>query len=140
MTLAFVKQPLTREVARHLRAATRKVPPLDGHRFLYTDLKELWATEDGEHLVLTHDLDPIWQYWHRSPTGGMALVCCRPTRIEAQRAAEAAVVTTVTAGKYVLAQQPGGRVIRVACRSEDPSIVRSIFDKLGYTTSVQVVA
>jgi hypothetical protein len=141
MTLHFNRQPLTREVARGLRAATRKVPALDGHRFIYTDLKELWATEDGIHLVLTHDSDPVYQYWYRPPEGTMELVCCTSTRQEAQAAAEAKAVPLppTPSGHYVLAWRPGGRTIRVACKSKDPSVMRGIFERLGYETNVEEI-
>lgn len=140
----FEKQPLTREVARGLRAATRKAVALDGHRFIYNDLKELWSSEDGAHLLCTHEGDVIWQYWHYPPEGTARLVCCFPTRREAEAAAALTVTGALPAkalpGIYLLAWSPGGRTIRVQCRSGDPSIQQGIFERLGYETSIEEVA
>ena len=69
MTLGFAKQPLTRYVARGMRAAT-KGRELDGHRFTFTDLKELYISDDEHHVVATHAKDPVWQYWLDTPNGG----------------------------------------------------------------------
>lgn len=140
-TLEWVKQPLTREIARGLRAATRKITPIDGHRFRFTDLKELWSA-DNEHFVCTHDEDRVWQYYHRSPDGGVQLICCVKTRRQAQAAAETTQnpPSSTPSGTYVLAWQPGGRIIRVTCHSGDPSVQQGIFQRLGYETSVEQVA
>jgi hypothetical protein len=140
-TLEWEKQPLTREVARGLRAATRKMVAHGGHRFNYSDLKELWSAR-GEHFVCTHDTDPVWQYYHRSPEGTVQLICCVQTRQEAQTTAEIKHDPTppIPSGTYVLAWRPGGRTIRVACRSGDPSIQEGIFQRLGYETTVEKVA
>lgn len=141
MILTWTPQPLTREVARGLRAATRKSSGLDGHRFSFNDLKELWRAEEGDHIVLTHDADPVWQRWGTTPEGGWQLKSCHSSRQEAQRAAEQCETTLASPpeGIYILAWRPGGRTIRVQCRSNDPQIMREIFENLGYQTNVEAV-
>jgi hypothetical protein len=62
--MEFEKQPLTKSVARALRAGTRR-QEFDGHRFAYPDLKELWVSDDKIHVLCTHDHDKAWQYWHQ---------------------------------------------------------------------------
>jgi hypothetical protein len=143
MTLTWTNQPLTRELARGLRAATRKTPHLDGHRFTYTDLKELHSAQGGTHLVLTHDADPVWQYWHRPPEGGIQFVCYG-TRKQCYEAAEVRAAEIqpdiYPPGTYLIAWRPGGRTIRVPCLSKDPSTLAKIFEDLGYETNVEAVA
>lgn len=139
--LTWTQQPLTREVARGLRAATRKSPGLDGHRFSYNDLKELWKAEEGGHLVLTHDADPVWQHWATTPDGGWQLTGYYADREAAKAAAEAAPISAATPqGRYVLAWRPGGRTIRVRCQTHDPVPLQGIFQRLGYETNVEDVA
>lgn len=142
MTLGFSKQPLTRTVARGMRAAT-KGKELDGHRFSYNNLKELWISEDERHVVVTHDDDKLWQYWLDAPEGGWALASVHKSREAAQSAAldheipEAQPET----GLYVLATKgEGSRTIRVKCESsEGPEFWVRTFTKLGYSTSVEEV-
>ena len=141
MTLTWHKQPTFREVARGMRAATRKARSLDGHHFSYRDLKELWSAGD-HHIICTHEADPVWQHWHRGQEGGWVLRSCHESLLEAQMAAECVPQHQDKAapGRYVIAWRPGGRTIRIACRTGDPSIQRGIFERLGYETSVEEVA
>lgn len=143
MTLGFQKQPLTRTVARGMRAAT-KGKGLDGHKFNYIDLKELWISEDEHHVVVTHQNDSAWQYWLDAPEGGWTLASVHKSREAAQSAAldheipEAQPET----GTYVLATKgQGHRTIRVKCTSElGPAYWSGFFLRLGgYSTSVEEV-
>jgi hypothetical protein len=143
--LEFTRHPLTGEVAHILRASSRghHPPTLDGHSFVYRDLKELWVSVDGEHVVLTHDKEDGWQYWHKPPEdeGGWALVSVHPYRGEAQAAADLNHgPPPLAAGTYFLAWHPGGRTIRVLCVSPDAAeTLTAIFTKLGYDTSIEEV-
>lgn len=142
MTLGFQKQPLTRTVARGMRAAT-KGKEFDGHRFSYNDLKELWISEDEHHVVCTHDTDKVWQYWLDAPEGGWVLASTHGSREAAQSAAldHERPEVQPDPGTYVLATRgPGSRVIRVKCElDESPEYWVRTFTKLGYSTSVEEV-
>lgn len=140
--LIFTKQPLTRQVARSIRSGTRVArPSLDGHRFDYSDLQELWATEDAHHAVLTHAKDPVWQYW-RLGQKGWSLVNVATTRTAVQSlAANEEILTTPAGGRgtYVVACQ-GDRKIRVRCTSaEGPDALSGVFTRLGYQVHVDEV-
>lgn len=142
MTLGFQKQPLTRTVARGMRSVTKN-KELDGHKFSYNDLKELWISEDEHHVVCTHDIDKAWQYWLDAPEGGWTLASVHGSREAAQSAAldhEFPEVQPDT-GTYVLARKSQGhRTIRVKCTSDlGPSYWTGFFAKLGYSTSVEEV-
>lgn len=129
--LDWEKQPLTRELARNLRAATRRHPAIDGHTFRYGDLKEMWAAA-GVHVVLTHGTDHVWQYWHQSPTGGWQPVSLHDTQAQARQAAEGIVEPQQQGGVYVLARFPGGNWIRTRVQSSSGvSTLTAIYTSLG---------
>lgn len=119
--LNWEKKPLTRELARNLRAATRRAPAIDGHTFRYGELKELWAAE--HHVVLTHEVDRVWQYWQHAPVGGWYPVSIHDTRQQAQAAAEgssvSAIEETTSVGDFLLARFPGGNWIRTRIQSRN---------------------
>lgn len=132
--LQWEKQPLTRELARNLRAATRRAPSLDGHTFRYGELKELWAAEG--HVVLTHSVDPVWQYWSHAPEGGWAPVSIHPSRQEAQATAEGTAVSasdeTSSVGDFLLARFPGGNWIRTRIQSRNGmASMTAIYQNMG---------
>ena len=136
----FEKAPLTRALARSLRAGTRGID-FNGHRFRYTDLKELWATPDDLHAVLTHDEDKDWQYWFHGATG-WTLVGIYPTRKEAQAAAgQPQSESELEPGTYVMARwDEKSRWMRV--RSSSDRITENlcdIFKSLGCETRVDSV-
>jgi len=139
-TLEWVKEPLTRELARALRAATRRTRPhIDGHGLNYNDLKELWSAEDV-HVVLTHDTDPVWQRWFYSPdTLTWELRGLHDTRHEAMEAALADTApTTVIPGTYLNAWMDNcSRTISIKCgdnaRAEE---MGRIFSRMGYQVRV----
>lgn len=143
--MEWVKHPLTREVARAIRAANRVGRyEIEDHRFAYADLKELWASEDECHAVLTHDKDPIWQYWVND--GAWRQFSVHRTREDAQK--EALVQTqeeptsTPVPGIYLLARcGTDSRPIKVHCTSQEgPEALRSIFARLGYAVALENVA
>lgn len=78
----WTKQALTGNLARQIRASTRRKPSIDGHTFSYNDLKEMWLT--GESVVITHHQDPVWQLWSVAPGGGWLPVSVHDTREQAQ--------------------------------------------------------
>jgi hypothetical protein len=142
VTLIFDKQPLTQHIARSLRSGTRVTrPSFDGHRFDYNDLKELWASGNGQHVVLTHDKDPIWQYW-RLIDKSWRLMNVATTRRAAQVLAQSEEMLTAPAGgagTYVVAKKDD-RAIRVKCQSENGSTeLTGIFTRLGYEVQVDEV-
>ena len=133
------KQPLTRAVARSLRAGSRGIE-LAGQRFRYNDLKELWAVDDI-HAVLTHEGDKSWQYWFHG-AHGWTLVGVYPTRKEAQAAAgQPQDDDALEPGTYVMARwDENGRWMRV--RSSSDRITENlcdIFKNLGCETRVDSV-
>ena len=135
----FQKQPLTRAVARSLRAGSRGIE-LAGQRFRYNDLKELWAVDDI-HAVLTHEGDKSWQYWFHGEHG-WTLVGVYPTRKEAQAAAgQPQDDDALEPGTYVMARwDENGRWMRV--RSSSDRITENlcdIFKSLGCETRVDSV-
>lgn len=135
----FIKQPLTRAVARSLRAGSRGIE-LAGQRFRYNDLKELWAVDDI-HAVLTHEGDNCWQYWFHG-AHGWTLVGVYPTRKEAQAAAgQPQDDDALEPGTYVMARwDENGRWMRV--RSSSDRITENlcdIFKNLGCETRVDSV-
>ena len=135
----FQKQPLTRAVARSLRAGSRGIE-LAGQRFRYNDLKELWAVDDI-HAVLTHEGDKSWQYWFHG-AHGWTLVGVYPTRKEAQAAAgQPQDDDALEPGTYVMARwDENGRWMRV--RSSSDRITENlcdIFKSLGCETRVEDV-
>lgn len=142
--MKWEKTPLTRQLARELRAATRASrPEIDGHSFSYNNLAEMWASDDGAHVVLTHDGEQRWQYWQCM--GHWRLVSLHQTRAGAQQAAQEYVepLPTPEVGTYVLARE-GKRtdeyVIRVHCSSEDgPRVIAEAFARLGYATRIEKV-
>lgn len=127
-------------IARELRAINRVHPvEIDDHRYAYPDLKELWLSEDKDHITLTHHRDPAWQYWHLG-TQGWELVSIHRTRKAAREAALAQVPEPVLAGTYVVATG-GTRTIRVRCESrEGPETLRGIFQRLGYQATLENVS
>jgi hypothetical protein len=138
----FLKHPLNQGMARTLRASTRATrPEIEGHRFSYAGLKELWATEDREHVVLTHDGEDGWQYWAKGPDGGWELIGVHPTREEAQGAARLPQPSPLgEPGTYFVAHKPEGRSIRVHCTTpEAVDTLTAIFQKMGYETAVEEV-
>ena len=135
----FQKQPITRAVARSLRAGSRGIE-LAGQRFRYNDLKELWAVDDI-HAVLTHEGDKSWQYWFHG-AHGWTLVGVSPTRKEAQAAAgQPQNDDALEPGTYVMARwDENGRWMRV--RSSSDRITENlcdIFKNLGCETRVDSV-
>lgn len=135
----FQKQPITRAVARSLRAGSRGIE-LAGQRFRYNDLKELWAVDDI-HAVLTHEGDKSWQYWFHGEHG-WTLVGVYPTRKEAQAAAgQPQDDDALEPGTYVMARwDENGRWMRV--RSSSDRITENlcdIFKSLGCETRVDSV-
>ena len=135
----FQKQPITRAVARSLRAGSRGIE-LAGQRFRYNDLKELWAVDDI-HAVLTHEGDKSWQYWFHGEHG-WTLVGVYPTRKEAQAAAgQPQDDDALEPGTYVMARwDDNGRWMRV--RSSSDRITENlcdIFKSLGCETRVDSV-
>jgi hypothetical protein len=138
----WVKEPLNRRAARGLRAATRRCPEVDGHRFTYNDLKELWASTNGAHLLCLHDSDPVWQHWHHS-TEGWTLVGVYTNRMKAQVGAAQikSPSPVVEAGTYLVAKMGQGRPIRIRCGTAGRlTTIEEIYQKLGYDTSVEEVA
>lgn len=143
--MIFNRHPLTREFARILRASARaRRPEIDGHRFRYDDLKELWVSADQCHAVLIHDEENCWQYWHNPPTdGGWQLMGLHPSREEAQKAAEMVRAPTPGPGTYFLAWLPDSlstHTIRVRCTTPYAiEALTGIFEKLGYDTNTEEV-
>ena len=143
MTLGFARQPLTRYVARGMRAATRG-KELDGHKFTFTDLKELWISEDEHHVVATHETDPLWQYWLDTPDGGgWTLASVHHSREAACSAAydhEFAEMLPAPGTYLVACAGEGRRVIRVRCEAADgPAVLVGIFTRLGYEVGIEEV-
>ena len=135
----FTKQPLTRALARSLRAGSRGIE-LAGQRFRYNDLKELWGADDL-HAVLTHEGDECWQYWFHGATGWQ-LVGVYPTRKEAQAAAgQPQPEDELEPGTYVMARwDENGRWMRVRSSSERiTENLCDIFKSLGCETCVDSV-
>lgn len=135
--LEWVKQPLTRELARSLRAATRKSKPsIDDHTFKFTDLKEMWAA-DNVHVALTHDEDRKWQYWYQDPKKGWTIVSIHTSRKKAFEAAleslpdEPEVATDE--GVYVLARfNEKSRWMRTRIQSSDGlEKIKTMYSRLG---------
>jgi hypothetical protein len=144
MSLEWIKQPLTRAIARSIRSGTRvSRPTLDGHRFIYDDLKQMWADSSAHHVVLTHDKDPIWQYWRYSPEGGWEFKDTAETLEDIQQIAGLEVVDEVetrAAGTYVVAQKDGS-TLRVHCTSrEGPEAISAIWKRMGYAVSLEEVS
>lgn len=142
MSLGWQKQPLTRFVARGMRAAT-KGKECDGHKFSFNDLKELWISDDEHHVVCTHDEDKSWQYWLQTPEGGWELASTHGSRTAAQSAAldHETPENQPEPGVYVLATKgEGHRTIRVRCESQEgPGYWSGLFLRLGYVTTVEEV-
>lgn len=126
-----------------MRAINRvKQMMIDEHRLLYEDLAEVWATEpDEDHVVLTHKKDQAWQYWYRHPKDNWVFVSVHKTISEAQEVARVAIDPPAPPGRYVIAQRPKGRKIRVLCTSESgPDVLSSIFSKMDYAVKIEDVA
>ncbi len=135
------KSPLTRVLARSLRAGSRGIE-LDGHSFRYTDLRELWVAEEN-HVVLSHADDRSWQYWFHAPDGGgWSLVSVHTSRKAAQDAAKPMESHEVEPGTYVLARwDEKGRWMRVRCTSTRiTEAIADIFTGLGCETRVEEVS
>jgi hypothetical protein len=147
MALMWEKQPLTRQVARALRAATHRIQ-FDGHVFGYNDLKEMWMDVDGVHVVCTHEHDPAWQYWHREDNGAWKPVGAYETIIAAQKIAQGAhddsepvVEPPISPGTYVLARFKGrDNWMRTRIMSKD-GVQRmiDIWDRLGCEVTLEQV-
>jgi hypothetical protein len=143
MTLGFARQPLTRIVARGMRAATRG-KELDGHKFSFGDLQELWISDDEHHVVATHTKDPGWQYWQDTPDGGGWQLASVHHSLRAACSAacdhEYGEVLPES-GRYVVAcAGEGHKVIRVRVTStEGPELIRGIFTRLGYEVGMEEV-
>lgn len=145
MSSEWSKQPLTRAVARSIRSGTRTTRPyLDGHRFFFDDLKEIWSTPDRHQVVLTHKKDPVWQYWRFTDSDGWQFLGHFITKELAQAAAEfkhtEVAPSTPDAGTYVVATKED-RTLKVRCQSSDgPSALQGIFMRMGYSVEVQEVS
>lgn len=144
-TLSWHKQPLVLTVARSLRASTRPTrPEIDGHRFCYEDLRELWASDDECHVAFTHTHDRSWQYWFNAPQGGWTPISVHTSRAKAQAAALHEPPSALAPGTYVLARDGGrrdARVISVQCTTtRGPQLLCDIFAAMGYVTEVKEVS
>jgi hypothetical protein len=138
----FLRHPLNQGMARTLRASTRAShPEIEGHSFHYGALRELWASEDRCHVVLTHDEEDGWQYWAKNPEGVWELISIHVNRIEAEAAAGGNhSPPPPSPGTYFIAHRPEGRSIRVHCTTEEAvETLTGIFTKLGYETSTEEV-
>lgn len=133
---------LASNLARHLRAVNRvSRTEIDGHVFFYPDLDQAWLSEDGNHILLTHHEDTSWHHWVQN--GEWRFVGVYPTEAAAENAVLDYVLACPTEpGTFVQAQHtPESRVIRVRCESEEgPELLRSIFSRLGYATTIETVA
>ena len=143
MTLFWEKQPLNQQVARALRGPTRRHnTPVDGHRFVFDDLRELWCAGETQ-VVLTHDQDPVWQYWADTPDRGWRLVSVHATRQAAQEVAvEQTPETPVIApGTYVLARFAESRPwMRIQVSTDQCAAdIQSIYVRLGAEVKTEVV-
>lgn len=136
--LHWAKQPLTHQLARELRAATRRHPQIDGHTFGFADLKELWCAADV-HVVCTHEHDPVWQYYRQTPDGGWMPVSVHPTMAAAMAAADGAHGPTERQdGTYLLARFGTRPWMRVRITSRDGiDVIGAIFDRLGAQTKLE---
>lgn len=138
--MEFEKQALTKKVAREMRAATRRTE-FEGHRFAYTDLKELWATADGEHVLCTHEHDTSWQYWHKYPDGSCVPVVVCASRDEAEQEAINRLIPPTeddlssTVGVYLKARfSPTSKWIVVRITGEKTlDELTGIYSRLGCT-------
>lgn len=142
VALTWEKQPLTQQLARSLRAGTRRHPQIDGHAFGFSDLKELWCADDV-HAVCTHAHDPAWMYLYQAPEGGWRLVSVHTSRAAAQKAASANTDTdpeAPVAGTYVMGRLDGGRWMRVQVLSKaGEAMLTEIFSRLGCQTKLEHV-
>lgn len=145
MILEWEKQPLTRTLARAIRAATRRSrPKIEGHGFNYNDLKELWSAEDV-HVVCTHSTDPVWQRWFYSPDSlTWELRSIHDTR---KKAMDASLQDTVSAivlppgSACVYAWMEGSsRKITIPCGTVDRAREQErMFQRMGYEAEVKEV-
>ena len=138
--LVFIKQPLTRSLARCLRAGARDLEQ-DGHCFRYTDVRELWSAGDDHHVLCTHHEDKAWMYF-RHGDDGWELVSVHTSRKAAQEAAKESLPAPLAPGTYVLARFGSeGHWMRVLCQTPATlQTIRDIFITLGCDTDIDVVA
>lgn len=140
--MSWVNQTLGSNVARQMRASTRVAPSIDGHRFSYNDLKELWSSEDGLHIVCTHKSDKVWQHWRRKPEA----TTWTPVSVHTSKVKAQAFVDDPPPppGTYLIAradQSPGRQVISIRIESSSGAkVLTDIFQNMGYLTELQTVA
>ena len=135
MSLEWVLHPptslLAQQLRRDIRARRREGP--GGHRFVYGDLRLLWAAE--HHVLLSHYADLSWQHWaHHSLDQGWLPIGAYIEFEEAKAAAEFHEwepewpAPKVSPGTYVLSGWPrenDGDVIytmRVRCHTKNTAI------------------
>ena len=133
--LIWKQEPLTRVLARRLRRTTQG-QSIDGQRFRFEELSELWSA--GDFAVVTHRSHPSWLLFH-APDGGSFQI--RSVHSSLRRAQEAAIEDVVVApGTYLLARFRSRRWMRVPITSESGmETIGSIFRGLGCETGTEVV-
>lgn len=141
MSLHWTEKGMASDLARAMRAATRRKPEIDGHTFTYTDLKKLYATEDETVAVLTHETDKVWQHWVSTPTGGWFPKGMYRTKGAAMEAAEAlATAPTVIPGRYLLARFGKRPWMRVRIDSKSGmELIGGIFERMDAEVSSELV-
>jgi hypothetical protein len=159
LSLTWISDP-NRAIAQYLRRdirAHRREKGRDGHRFHYSEIKELHAgypnpPADGElpiHIVLTHHDDSTWQHWAHHHEKGWLLCTTSPTRAAAMELAESHTweleeIPPPESGLYVLAGWPHpdeelSFTMRVRCHSKNIAItVADVLRSLGCHTSQEV--
>ena len=63
---------LANEIRKDIRR-NRKEHGRGGHRFHYSELKNIWHV-DHVHAVINHNDDPSWQHYYNDPKDGWQLV------------------------------------------------------------------
>jgi hypothetical protein len=133
--LAWQKEPLTRFLARRLRRTTQG-QSLDGHRFRFEDLYELWSAD--YFAVASHHKDKSWLLFHAPDGGNFKLVSVHSGLKGAQ---DAAIEDEIREpGTYLLARFPGRRWMRVPVSGTSTmGTIGTIFAGLGCEVSSEVV-
>lgn len=148
--LKWELSPRTKRLAQALRAAGHiRRQEIDGHRFVFYSLAELWGTVDGMHAVANHKNERTWQYWYNDPERGWTFISVHQSQRMAKEAARAFKQPPKPAepkGVYVVAswsdpEYHGHAPMRVLVQSQDGvNVLRGIFSRLGCDTTLEEVS
>jgi hypothetical protein len=119
-----------------------------GHGFSYSDLKGVWGSGD-DYAIVTHIDNRAWQLWWRHPERGWFLQSWHRLLNEAKDEAENPRTLDLVPqqnlpGTYVCAEwkapYSSNQPMMVRCQEYTAGEIASVFDSLGCSTYIKVIA